>query len=322
MFKGLKRNLIVRGAVDVAKSMDFNKLLLIIFISVVIFWLFGQEGDAAVPPTAPTGLILETTSKKSAPIPASILNAELQKRMPLWKEWLSAAQEITDNDQEAMEALNFLEKNYYLVAPCKDSLVKIISPPPLFQGGVGILILTEGDFLKYPEWEEEFYGGLIAVFSDIAEPIVAIDNRHNLSRLSKGLVLIHNALSAMVNKSANPLNKEEERAVEELISYELQNRILLRLFGNEYEKLIQQEAGRIARFEIIHKREIPSRDFLTSADTVIKKIIGPPVSETEKIYWRSILWYGSVFRMLEQTHPKDAEGTKLRFLLNMYEQEE
>lgn len=251
---------------------------------------------------------------------------EIQKRKPMMDEAFSFAQEIIDKtqDEDAKAVLEYLRESVFLCAPYPHSakLATLILESGNKDAKVhlGIVPLADGDQNISSSWKEAYEAKTVSAFTGSDQfPMIILGSQIKLPQFWKGLIFLHEGNHALAHAAeiADEVEDElEKRAIWEFHAYQMEVNLISKLFGNAYEKILEQEIRRLEK-QYLTDKGIIHPDFETAAVNLVG-VFGPVQSHMDKGVRGSMLWIHAVFRLLEKYHPEDPTSEKINFLWTMY----
>jgi hypothetical protein len=243
-------------------------------------------------------------------------------RESLSKDWLSAVKDIVEktNDSQAKEIYEFIQDSALLAEPHESGAKFLQGSRPDQKYYFALVMMKEGDDKVGGNWKGAYsYDTGGANFIPDSQMMI-LKSHLPTSDIYKGIIFLHEGRHAreFITRRYDGQNPktfcEEERD-----THEFQNRITSKLFGKEYDELVDKlsmELETTLKLEGFSPGEAlaPRARPLNEFDTLI-----PVNSETERNFRDTSIWIHGNFRMLERAFgEKESKDKKALMLFNLY----
>ncbi len=278
----------------------------------------GSQGQRYVPKeeVASPGDVMP---KEDVQVLTSVVEAELKRRMPLYKEWLMAAAEVADlsGDEEAKQTFYYMATGGMLAAPVEQGFV-VIRPSPEPEATVVLVPLIEEDAKILPNLVHHSHA--FALYLPEHRSIVLRTNVQ-ATKVWKGIVFLHESAHAMAY-GTKPYDHQDVKTFceKERDVHTFQNRLVEKIGGKRY---------RVAVAEEIESQKAEAKKLGDVVGHVIygrqqnypimDDIFGPPLSEVEADFRATQVWIHAAFTIIDETFPaEERENRKALFLKVLY----
>ena len=245
----------------------------------------------------------------------NVPDSEAHRRVDAAQSWLDGAVSIAErlNDAEVNELTSNTLQAIGVCRPDKEMYTSPVCGPlrpsvilvPLFREDANTTD-TSRDLLNP-------YARQVASFRENTPGRIYVNADLRLSTLLKGLLLLHEAKHAQLYKSIT-LRNHPSHYDEETVVYAFEFRVISALDTSYRETINKLAQSFVTSFNhpADRKKLFAGSDVVTSAP--LDTALGPSFSEEEDGIRRTIVWFGTVFRVLEKYYMNDAVTEKAAFL--------
>ena len=249
---------------------------------------------------------------------------ENKDRKQIFQEWLRCAEEIVTitRDKEAIVILKFLQDNSLIVEPIN---YENKSATRFLEGAnnpnwVAILSMIEADRMVSSEWKKQFDALLVGNFIPNQKTLI-IREHHPISDIWKGIVLLHEARHAKeIIEQPYDWRDPKVYCIHERDTHIFQNRLLLKLGGDEYRQALLTEMEIIENAVIDSGKPFNDVVVRTSYNKYLDSTFGQSLSQMEINLRGTHLWMHAYFELFEKKSGSQANEMKLKFLFNLYKE--
>lgn len=250
------------------------------------------------------------------------------RRENVMKEWFEAAHQIVlqTQDKEAEKIYRFVSDNAALAEPHEKG-AKILRTAESGNSQFFLVpILPDDKKMKGKLWKKYTAENAVAANFIPDVRMLILKSHIPTSSLWRGLIVIHEGNHALIESQGGYPDPEgnEERAYcyEERDTHALQNRLMSKMGGPEYEALLREEVER-QRKAVLEKGLEPGKAFMGRSpyNPKLDIIFGKAESEFEKAGRATHVWIHGVFQFIEQFSKGDIEEQKALFLRKVYLEE-
>jgi hypothetical protein len=255
-----------------------------------------------------------------------ISKAEKAERKKIIKESFDAGDRIVakTKDKDSAAIMKFLHESSYLCVP----VFHATSPATMVAEDagkkkfyLGVVALMEKDRKVSTAWQEEYDFNQAAVLMHTGNNVMLVLKKSEMiSDLWRGFILIHegsHALAFAVGVFDDIDDQQLRHAVDELYAYRQETRVIEKVGGKEYQKILAEE---IARIEKAYKKDkaVTSPDYSRYKER-LEKIFGKSKSDFEVGIRGSVLWINAWIRLMEKIYPPDeVERRQVDFFWSAY----
>jgi hypothetical protein len=253
------------------------------------------------------------------------------ERIKAKQEWLSAAQKIFDEtgDEEAKVVLSHVLRNMVATAPRGQKQVVFLEKSIADAPWTGFLPLLKSDVQK--PYVKEFARGQFFAMYQPDNNLIIVREYSLCSKTWKGLMLLHEGYHSG-DYHFQPYDWKDPQTFSdrEREVHNFQNRLVSKLGGVPYQRLLEKEIIRIREWQKARqiggmalnpsgntKIQVPTR---AEYHTELDRILSPALSSLEKDARETSFWLHAIFTMYDQDRGIGlaAENGKTVFLMTGY----
>lgn len=245
----------------------------------------------------------------------------VEKRIAIANDWISAAQMVVDlsKDEEAKEVMNFFLENY-VIGTIVDgqkvaSVKKVVKTAKTF---VFLPLIEEDE--KNSAFDDYFKNPMGAAYLP-ENQILLLKPNEDKSKFFKGFSLLHEIFHArdfLENGFFADKISDETIGLLEVRVREFLGRVMYKIGGSVYEKIVLDEAEYIQKYLKENDLQLPSNDTLKFVPAW-ELILGPISSQQEKELWYEFAWEHAIFAVIDSLVPKKtALSYKSSYILQIY----
>lgn len=246
---------------------------------------------------------------------------DLQKREAILEVDIIQAIEIANRAKnlKALEVARFLAEGLFIVKPISGGIGLIRGTGG---GVVAVLPIIPGDEENLG-WEEKLQKNFTSFFvGDPKAPTIVIKNEMQMSELWRGLILIHegnHALNFTSRIFSDIEEPAERRVIDEYFTYSLEFELLGAIGGEEYKKVLAEEAQKIK--ESFQRDRGVTEPNYAEAWRLDQAFEDKPLSSYERRFRWTTLFIHAIFTAMDDTYgagSDKAEEEKLNALYSLY----
>ena len=233
------------------------------------------------------------------------------KRNDMTNKYLADIEKITQevDDDEAYEILSFIT---FKAAKPNELGAQVLSRKET--DSIMLIPLLEQDKTVGEKWREVFQSDAVANFLPDIQGI-AVKEYIPYSSLGRSLAVLHEAFHARAFlQDPYEIQSDQEYCKEEVQAHMFQHKLMAKLGGEKYQKLLDKEVERITASEKLNG-VIP---FPTDYAELSEVLGHQPASVEEKRFIANSFWTNSVFVFLERSFPKEAAELKSGFIMALF----
>lgn len=250
-----------------------------------------------------------------------------QERRAYFNQQLVKAKKVVDltKDSEAKMLYSFLAEEAIILAPVmyNGGVQGLVCEPPRTGNYVSVFVIFKKDLNLDESFRTKMTKESVAASYDPGTKTLIIKEWANFSDLWAGLILLHEARHAYENIffpydwRDNFLFCEHERT-----THEFENRLIAKIGGAAYEKILSGEIARIERSldsaKVDWKKEMVSMRKITG----LEKIFGKSISSYETDARNTHVWIDAYFHFYDHksSSPEEAIDCQDKLLLTLYRQ--
>ncbi len=221
-------------------------------------------------------------------------------------------------DPQTMEIAAFLQNNAIMAEP-NEKGIRILEESK--DGNwVAVVSLLEKDGETGEHWKGILNVNSAANFLFEIRTIVLKNG--NFGPTGKAIVLLHEGFHAL-SFAREPYEEREEKefCLEEVAAHTFQNKLMLLLGKEKYQRLLEKEVCRMEKEakSLGGKPGDAIPGLLENPE--LAEIFGNPVSENESDFIQTNFWIHAAFVFIEKNYKGDVKMQKAAFLQALYEQE-
>jgi hypothetical protein len=253
---------------------------------------------------------------------------DISRRRVIVKQWLSSGDEIVrkTGNQNGKAIMDFLHSSLFVGAPLSQNgkvAIKILEKPGKRKYYLCAVPLISGDRKINAEWENIYDRNLAASYDSAGDnPHMILKEQGQYSKTWQGLIFVHEGSHALadaagvLNEIGNPMAR---RSMGEYYAYGLETEMVEKIGGSAYQKLLQEEIGRLEKNYKKNKKFL-FPDYGRYRER-LEVIFGKSQSGTEIGVRGSVFWINAVFRLIDRTYKSEDERgqRKVEFLRKNYE---
>ena len=222
------------------------------------------------------------------------------------------------NDPEVTKIAQFIKDCKIAAVPTSAGIrhIEPITQNPYY---FTIVTLNSEDTLLSSYWNKTAHYQAAAFF-DAANRCMVTNTFFSMSNEWKGICLLHEGFhgmgSCLYQRHTENLDQFAE---EEYNAHTLQNRIMLKLGGKDYEKLIEKEKQRVK--DLIKGKDksiVITQIFRGKNYPELEKIFGKTESQTEADFRNTGFWAHAMFSLIEEMFPDQSRQMKINFFKAVY----
>jgi hypothetical protein len=177
-----------------------------------------------------------------------------------------------------------------------------------------IVVLTDKD-KNLKLWGEMIKSRQAAGYSGSSKTLALVENAP-ISPLFKGIDFLHEVKHWMIDPDGLANADVMSYCRAEVVVHTFENRILLKIGGEPYQKLLDERTE-----EMLRQAKDPNVDVLPYAHYIqeLNKIFGPSFSDQETLTRTAGFETGVVFQMVDRKFTGDKEEQKALYLSQIYQ---
>lgn len=247
-------------------------------------------------------------------------NGLKESRSMIMKSWLDSTLKIAveSKDKDAMEVADYLLSNTYVGKPLSDRVVSMDDVDNKKKWILFVSLFPE-DINLSKFWKDNYSEKnykCYAVFVPSLKSIILKDDK-NLSDISKAVISLHEGYHAKsyVVENKYSINDDNSMMKNELEAYNMQFRILARISGGGYKKILAAEIARLQK-EIQINKQTDSLVLPENKDysKEIIEVFGKNFTSEDINFLNNSIWMNGLFEYFDKNGILDPTAQKIELI--------